>query len=329
MLEALQLWATPAQTFTPWTKSSTPSTVTLPTPRLQQRHEPSFTSTPTPAPAPAPQHQKGPTLTLPRLLCLHGGGTNARIFRSQCRALRARLGPYFRLVFADAPFFTTPGPDVVKVYEKWGPFRSWFPPGYGVGATGSPRDGPVPICESASASRTVIASIESSIKAAMAEDDQAGASGPWVGVLGFSQGAKMAASLLLRQQQQQQSDRRSLSDSSVDYRFAVLLAGRAPMVSLRMEDEDEDEDDLRLPLPLPTFGFIPETIRLPTIHVHGMKDPGLPLHRELLEYGCDEGSARLIEWDGEHRVPIRSKDVLAVVDAILAIARETGVVTRY
>ncbi|KAL4940243.1 serine hydrolase-domain-containing protein [Aspergillus oleicola] len=251
------------------------------------------------------------TLHLPRILCLHGGGTNARIFRSQCRALRARLGPYFRLVFAEAPFYTTPGPDVVSVYEKWGPFRAWFPPGY---ANGYSYDGTaVPISDSPIASRIILSSIEQSQQAAMSADNEAGGTGAWVGLLGFSQGAKMAASLLY----QQQVNTESQLGKGLDYSFAVLLAGRAPIVSLSLEDQD----------PCPAFDFGP-ALHLPTIHVHGLKDPGLPLHRELLDYGCEYGTTRLIEWNGEHRVPIRSTDVTAVVDAILDIACETGVIER-
>ncbi|KAL4863027.1 serine hydrolase-domain-containing protein [Aspergillus spectabilis] len=308
MLETLQSWAALPKSFNPWTKH----TRHVPQPQQHQQH--SY------IPSPSPQ-QKDTTLHHPRILCLHGGGTNARIFRSQCRALRAKLSPHYRLVFAEAPFFTTPGPDVVSVYEKWGPFRSWLPPGFP--AHGSPHDGPVPFSESETACQRVIASIEQSIEAAMNEDNRLGGTGAWIGVLGFSQGAKMAASLLLRQQNHPDYDyaRRRNSKLNVDYRFAVLLAGRAPMVSLTLEEMDD--------FGMAYFGLEPATLHLPTIHVHGMKDPGLALHRELLDYGCEEGSARLIEWDGEHRVPIRSQEVMAVVDAMVDVGRQTGAIKRY
>ncbi|KXJ86440.1 hypothetical protein Micbo1qcDRAFT_168476, partial [Microdochium bolleyi] len=66
-------------------------------------------------------------LTPPRILCLHGGGTNARIFRAQCRALSRSLAPHFRLVYADAPFLSDdPGPDVLSVYAGCGPFKRWL-----------------------------------------------------------------------------------------------------------------------------------------------------------------------------------------------------------
>jgi pimeloyl-ACP methyl ester carboxylesterase len=73
-------------------------------------------------------HRDASSLHLPRILCLHGGGTNARIFRQQCRVLRKSLNDRFRFVFADAPFICSrPGPDVTSVYASQGPFRSWLP----------------------------------------------------------------------------------------------------------------------------------------------------------------------------------------------------------
>lgn len=64
----------------------------------------------------------------------------------------------------------------------------------------------------------------------MREDDKQGATGEWVGFLGFSQGAKMCASLLFRQQKriEKLGEHRAASD----LRLAVLMAGRGPIVSL-------------------------------------------------------------------------------------------------
>lgn len=128
-----------------------------------------------------------PTLHHPRILCLHGGGTNARIFRAQCRGLSSHLSPYFRLVFAEAPFPSTAGPDVLPVYEAYGPFKSWL--------RGVHPDQPEPDPTS------TWEAVDGVLAQAVFEDDAKGASGPWVGLLGFSQGAKMAASVLLRAQE--------------------------------------------------------------------------------------------------------------------------------
>ncbi|KAL4981534.1 serine hydrolase-domain-containing protein [Aspergillus falconensis] len=353
MLGTLQLWPTPAPSYNDheysWTKSS-PS----PAPRPQQRTKTSFqttsTSTSTSDTAPS-QRSTDSTLHLPRILCLHGGGTNARIFHSQCRVLRARLSPHFRLVFADAPFPSTPGPDVVSVYEKWGPFKAWFPPGSAAQRAGASyaaayahaqgRSGDVVrIDDDPAVHDLAVRGIRMAIEDAMDRDDGLGATGDWVGVLGFSQGAKMAASLLLQQQSVNRRQKESKNwdeeeppttrpRTNVDYRFAVLLAGRAPMVSLAL---DEDADELDSPFTGSSYGsafsFVFEpALHLPTIHVHGLKDPGLSLHRDLLDHGCEYGSTRLIEWEGEHRVPIKSHDVMPVVDAMLQVASEAGVIS--
>lgn len=66
-------------------------------------------------------------------------------------------------------------------------------------------------------------------------------------------------------------------------------------------------------------------LRLPTIHVHGMRNPGLEQHRKLLYEFWDERHARLVEWDGDHRVPIKTKDVTVIVREILSMAKDIGV----
>ncbi|KAL2828478.1 hypothetical protein BDW59DRAFT_159684 [Aspergillus cavernicola] len=56
----------------------------------------------------------------------YSGGTNARIFRAQCRGLVAQLKSEFRLVFAQAPIPSHAGSDVLSVYGQWDPFRRWL-----------------------------------------------------------------------------------------------------------------------------------------------------------------------------------------------------------
>lgn len=258
------------------------------------------------------------TLHLPRILCLHGGGTNARIFRAQCRVLEKALRPTFRLCYAQAPFPSEPGPDVTLVYKDCGPFRAWLR-----WRPGDPR------LDAKSATEQIHGSLEK----AMAEDDEKGATGEWVALLGFSQGAKICASLLLMQQARAE---RVGADDGVGptFRFAVLLAGRGPLVALDpelgMTPGLVDASWLSVtagPAQQQSFLAVEHRLRLPTIHVHGLQDPGLDLHRKLLHQYCDERHARLIEWDGNHRLPIKTKDVTPVVDEILSMAAKTGVST--
>ncbi|KAJ6786653.1 hypothetical protein PWT90_03593 [Aphanocladium album] len=240
-----------------------------------------------------------PTLHLPRIVCLHGGGTNARIFRAQCRVLRAQLQPYFRLVFPEAPFHSDAGPDVVSVFSTWGPFKSWIQ-GDSL-AHAATQTSVVPYAST----------ISNAVYAALQADDFAGATGPVVGLLGFSQGAKMAGSLLLREQDKLETEMfAGYGQLLPEYQFAVLLAGRAPLVKF-----DEDTQDW----------CRPPTLRLPTLHVHGLRDKGLHMHRDLLRLHCARDSTRLMEWDGDHRVPIKTKDVSRLVREILDMAEEAGV----
>jgi hypothetical protein len=52
------------------------------------------------------------------------------------------------------------------------------------------------------------------------------------------------------------------------------------------------------------------------------------MHRGLLEKYCEKGSTRLIEWDGDHRVYLRSKDVSVVVQEILDLSRKERCLER-
>ncbi len=159
------------------------------------------------------------TLHHPRILCLHGGGTNGRIFRMHCRAIRASLQKQFRLVFAEGPFHASPGPDVTAVYEKYGPFRGWLRP--------TAEDVELSAAE-------VVARIQDALNTAIWADDLEGATGEIVGLLGFSQGAKMAASILYAQQMSRRMQG-TVTTVWPHFRFAVLLAGRAPLVWLLPE----------------------------------------------------------------------------------------------
>ena len=251
-----------------------------------------------------------PTLHLPRILCLHGGGTNARIFRAQCRGLNTQLKSDFRLVYAEAPFASQAGPDVMSVYSEWGPFKRWL--------RWRPEHPEIK-------AEDIVRNLDLSLEAAMRQDDEVGASGEWVALLGFSQGAKVCASLLYRQQIRAQTLGKTRASPS--FRFGVLLAGRAPLISL--------DSDITLSPPLPDASQITDVkefdratlhnqghvLRIPTIHVHGTRDPGLMLHRRLFEEFCGSESKTLIEWNGDHRVPLKFNDVSLVARQIQELAR--------
>ncbi|KAK5114293.1 hypothetical protein LTR62_002544 [Meristemomyces frigidus] len=243
------------------------------------------------------------TTHLPRILCLHGGGVNAEIFHAQSRSLIKAL-PAFRLVFADGPFYCSPGPGIVPVYEEHGPFRRWL--------RWLPEH---PEIDDESAVEEVMYNIQTA-----KEGD--GGTGEWVGVLGFSQGAKLTSSLLY----EQQVCLEKTGKAETGYKFGVLLAGRSPIVSF----SELSKSSATVAAGAVSEGFhyegtSPHVLRIPTIHVHGLTDPGLHLHRKMLEQYHDASTTTLIEWEGAHRVPIKKTDVQPIADAIYKLAREQGV----
>ncbi|KOS22904.1 hypothetical protein ESCO_003361 [Escovopsis weberi] len=266
-------------------------------------------------------------LGLPRILCLHGGGVNGTVFRLQCRAIIAALLPRFRLVFADGAFPSPPHDAISHVYGEYGPFFRWL--------RWKPDHDDIP---AALASRRIV----DCCRRAMDADP---GSGPWVAILGFSQGAKIAASLLWAQEHQP-PEARPLPDA--DFRFGVLMAGSAPVVVLDTRDDGAESprarvvpphmvDAAHLSLsvpPIPDGASDPwpasnkhgeHLLSIPTLHVHGLQDPGIDKHRLLFEKYCAEGTARLVQWDGNHRLPIKTHDVALVVGELMQVAVETGV----
>lgn len=262
------------------------------------------------------------TLHFPRILCLHGGGTNSRIFRIQCHVLERALSRSFRLVYAEGLFPTQPGSDVISVYKDYGPFKAW--------QRLVSSDGPE------STAQETINLIEQALFDAMHADDRRGATGEFVALLGFSQGAKMAASILHMQQMRQQRPGWTPYGRWPVFRFAVLLAGRGPLVCLApnmtvpgdLVDAEKPATTTMKDVAIPIGGSSENMLQIPTIHIHGLQDPGLELHREMLRCYCSPSSVTLIEWEGDHRLPIQSKHVNPIVEQIHSLAWQTGALRK-
>lgn len=251
------------------------------------------------------------TLAHPRILCLHGGGTNSRIFHMQCRALSHYLKSHFRLVYAEASFPSTPGPDVLSVYAECGPFKRWVVTVEPNAVERKPKE--------------TWTAIEEGVGDAMDADDALGATGEWVAILGFSQGAKIAASILLRQQEAPRSLGR-MRRSDAGFRFGILMAGRGPLLPVDADNASWLEESERFDYDSNTKAN--RVLRIPTIHVHGLQDPGLGYHQILLEEWCDPTTTTLVEWDGNHRLPFKTNDVKVVIDKIHEVAGQQGASTK-
>lgn len=213
---------------------------------------------------------------------------------------------------------------MIPVYEDMGPYRRWL--------RWLPEHAEV-------ADEDAIGEIEYAMRTAMDADDARGGTGEWVGLMGFSQGAKVSASLLYESQLR----RAQAAEAGVDgmyggweeeniegiaggkWQFAVCMAGRAPLVKFSALSEKSrtmvEAGGVSEGFPFEERGRNKDILKLPTVHVHGLKDPGLHLHRRLLDDYCDTRYVRIVEWDGDHRIPLKSTDVKLVVDATLQTAK--------
>lgn len=258
-------------------------------------------------------------LHLARILCLHGGGVNAAVFRLQCRCfLTGTLSSHFRLVFVDAPFPCEAHKAIELVYGDYRPFYRWL-------RWQEHHD----VVDASQAAGAVLAACKEGM-------DSDPGTGEWVGVLGFSQGAKIAASLLWMQERMAKGmlgpHRLPLLGPDVNFRFAVIMAGSAPIVALdtntlgAIPSHVAAADGLSLAFDdWPASSEGEHVIETPTLHVHGLQDDGIERHRKLLNLYCKPGTTKLVEWNGDHRIPIKNPDVDAVTSKILEMARETGV----
>ncbi|KAL4878332.1 serine hydrolase FSH [Aspergillus karnatakaensis] len=232
------------------------------------------------------------TKPLPRIACFHGSGSNSSIYEIQCSFLTNLLADTLTLEFFDAPFPRSAGPGVLPAFEDYGPYASWFDTddrrseeerndGSGFDATG--RDG-----------------IERVYKLMQARSGPG--KGEWVGVMGFSQGTRVAGGLLLDQQRREevasQGENGNVNGNGngngvspghgFNFKFGVCcMGGGRPM-----------ESEVAYKLTNPST-----TIHIPTLHMHGLKDEYLELGREQLAKYYDPATAQLYEINYHHAMP--------------------------
>lgn len=237
------------------------------------------------------------------------------------RGLIRALAPYFRLVFASGPFDCQMHPDLVPYYGGFTGVKRW--------TRWLKEDPPI-------SNQLAIARIERCLLAAMDADE---GTGEWVGLLGFSQGAKVSASILYDiQLRKDEQDREALDDMYGDidtsstpvgfagarWKFAIIMAGRPPFISLSHLTKDNKQivgaGELFIEHEQPLDG-LSDRLRLPTLHVHGLQDPGLELHRKMRTAYCDPNTAKLIEWEAAHRIVFKAADVQKVTQGILEVAK--------
>lgn len=218
------------------------------------------------------------------LLCLHGTGSNSRIFRLQMSQLRLALKGEFELIFLDAPHPAPAGPGVLPLFKGADPFFGWF---RGEDVTMEAR----------------IKSINMDVKTGVEEWETAknDASTTIVGVIAFSEGA-LVASLLLWQQQLGQVP------WLPKLQFAIFVCCYfAEEVSVHMVAEARKH------------GMDNALINVPTLHVHGRRDFALGRARKLIATHYAPEYVDILEFDGGHQLPSTGADRQELVARILKL----------
>lgn len=263
---------------------------------------------------------------MPRILCLHGHGTSASIFKSQTAAFRSKLDSSYTFDFVDAPFTSAGAPGITAIYKTQ--TYTWWP-------QATP--------EAIRAAHRWVA-------------DYARKHGPYDAVCCFSQGCSLAATMALYHSIQQATEPGTVEEP-LPFRAAIFICGGVPLpaledmgleVSNRAHEINQCtgallngtagklaefaanlhlikrgvglwdgnkgslvHDSKKRPDRSDVFGLdftkfpVAARINLPTVHVYGSKDPRWPAGIQLAEF-CDDREE--FDHGGGHDIP-RSTEV--------------------
>lgn len=232
----------------------------------------------------------------PVLLCLHGAGSSAAIFRIQSYMLAKALAPNFDILYIDAPCQSRPGPGILPLFADSGPYWRWFR------QTRHDQAG-ARLLELLEIRQWVFAQIRA----------QGVRSTAVVGIIGFSQGAMAAMALLGLQ----------IGTGSREWanlRFCVMMGaatgdGRGGNVLKTASSElaalAKSSGSSLFP------GF--------TCHVVGNQDEWADEGRQIAAQ-CEPGRSRLMEFEGGHVVPSMPEDISKLVMQIMRTSEDSRAV---
>ena len=115
--------------------------------------------------------------------------------------------------------------------------------------------------------------------------EENGGRGSFVGVMGFSQGARLAAGLVLRQQ----LEIKEYGGSKWGFKFGVVIGGPLPPIGV-MADEGMELD-------YSVMG------QVPTVHAWGREDQVRQGAKEMAD-ACDSPNTFVMDFAGGHHLPL-------------------------
>jgi len=235
-----------------------------------------------------------------KILCLHGKGTNSEIFEMQTENFRQLLPSNYQYTFIDGEYEAAPAPGIDNVFP--GPYRRYLP------------DNSV---ESTAEQHGFISEI-------IAEE------GPFDGVLAFSQGASLIASILLHHEIEKPLSR-------PPFRFAVFICstyahsarvslGKDVTEHVKPEDRPKsresfdsgyssDQNTADNSVHLFCVEVEKARIQIPTAHIYGNEDP---LRHESIEVElmCNKNLAVSYAHKGGHDIPMDEPTSKCISDVI-------------
>ncbi|ETN40541.1 uncharacterized protein HMPREF1541_04818 [Cyphellophora europaea CBS 101466] len=233
----------------------------------------------------------------PIILCLHGGGSTSTVFKIQCRRLIWTLGGQFKFLFAQAPHEGDPGHGMLPVFESCAPFYRWVTRRWRLG-DGSVE--PTPVEEI----RLVDQALDNAV------EREAGSEG-WkrvVGLIGFSQGARLVGGLLLRQKLWEKTHPGEEENCKWQIKFGVVVGGPFPPIAMSDQAEEEQYELLR---------------QVPTVHAWGHDDHVRTGCVEMLKV-CESDVCFEMQFEGGHHMPLKDVEAKDLCDLIMAAWYASG-----
>lgn len=235
--------------------------------------------------------------SLPVILCLHGGGSTSTVFKIQCRRLIWTLGSQFKFVFANAPHEGDPGFGMLPVFESCAPFYRWVTRRWKLGE--GPTE-PTPAEE--------IRMVDDALDKAVERDAGPGGWKNVVGVMGFSQGARLVGGLLLRQKLWEQEHPEDPAGCKWQLKFGVLVGGPYPPIAMS-ETVTQDQYELLK--------------EVATVHAWG-RDDHVRSGCEELRAACDSDNCFDMDFEGGHHMPLKDVEAKDLCDLIMAAWYASG-----
>ncbi|KAG7291130.1 hypothetical protein NEMBOFW57_001141 [Staphylotrichum longicolle] len=236
----------------------------------------------------------------PKIIFLHGSGTNVDIFRIQTRHLSSLLAPHFQLIYLAAPHPCPPGPGVLPFFEGCGPYLTWM-------------DDRSPEKEHAywgSGGGGGDANEGAGVKKALGGDEDGDGVGQGVvGVVGFSMGAKVGMEVVRRLEKEYEGG------GAIRVKIMVAICGTVPFGG-----GGGDEDGAREKGWKESLGK--GLVSAESVHLIGERDPWRGESEKLVQFFGEEGR-RVLRFKGGHHMPVEDAVNRQVVRMILAACQES------